>query len=407
MLFSQPMSINSSAFIGRIPPFTLLSLLPQKPTILSANETDALHHMAVMELDLTACHPSSLVDRLNAMPALKTSAAFFTFLRANLAIPPTEMASAFSTPLMEPTKHISLPAVVGKDVRSKNDISGSAGAAKSSRGFTTAAATSLDDIPPLSLGILTTRADKVDALKLVTDSIAQQRQVASRSLVFHPLNLTGFAVALGIAYQLTAHRDLGTQMTLLSGITMTYLLGIRFWSSKYIYIAEALGWDWLQGNTGGSQVAAEDTVIGARYGEEMIGALVLHMEPSAPSQAVSSMAAASTDPVPASRKKTRSSNNSSSGNAHHLKGGHGVIRAWTTKLRYRRRGIGGDLLAEAVRVTWERCGKDAVVGFAKEHANSSLVLPGLYNGPFRANGRLAIQTLEKVQADMDGSKRKR
>lgn len=82
------MSIVSSAPIGRIPPLTLLSLLPQKPTILSANETDASHHMAaVMELDLTACHPNSLVDRLNAMPALKTSAGkIFFFLLLYIVI---------------------------------------------------------------------------------------------------------------------------------------------------------------------------------------------------------------------------------------------------------------------------------------------------------------------------------
>lgn len=35
---------------------------------------EAPHHMAIRELDLSAYHPNPLVDRVNAMPGLKTSA---------------------------------------------------------------------------------------------------------------------------------------------------------------------------------------------------------------------------------------------------------------------------------------------------------------------------------------------
>lgn len=83
MLFARP-SLAYSAFESRSPPSFALQLLNPKPGVVSTNEIDASHHMAaVMELDLTACHPNSLVDRLNAMPALKTSAgkkAFFLFV---------------------------------------------------------------------------------------------------------------------------------------------------------------------------------------------------------------------------------------------------------------------------------------------------------------------------------------
>jgi len=34
---------------------------------------DASHHMGVRELDLRACHPNSLTERINAVPGLKTS----------------------------------------------------------------------------------------------------------------------------------------------------------------------------------------------------------------------------------------------------------------------------------------------------------------------------------------------
>lgn len=40
-----------------------------------SNERDASHHMAAfMEVDLRTCQPDTLVDRINAVPALKTSA---------------------------------------------------------------------------------------------------------------------------------------------------------------------------------------------------------------------------------------------------------------------------------------------------------------------------------------------
>jgi len=90
-----------------------------------------------------------------------------------------------------------------------------------------------------------------------------------------------------------------------------------------------------------------------------------------------------------------------------LRGGRGVIRAWTTKLRYRGRGIGGDMLHEAVRITREKCGKDAEVGFAKEHANSEMILPSMFNGRFRKGEMRAARALEKVLALREGGKRKK
>ncbi len=93
--------------------------------------------------------------------------------------------------------------------------------------------------------------------------------------------------------------------------------------------------------------------------------------------------------------------------AANLKGGKGVIRAWTTRLRYRGKGLGGDLLREAVRITKERCGRDAEVGFAREHANSTMVLPEMFNGTFRRSEMRAARALEAVLADFEGGRRKR
>lgn len=239
----------------------------------------------------------------------------------------------------------------------------------------------LDDIPPLSLDILTTDDDKIDALRLVADSVAQQRQQASFTLVKHPVLLGSLGVLLGGVYQYAfIHRgqDFGTALMLASGLIMTYLVAIRFVASGYIQAAEALRWDWLVAEDG-----EEDVVIGTRFGQDLIGALVLRLEPN---------------PALAGKKKNRSLS---------LKGGKGVIRAWTTKLRYRGQGVGEDMLREAVRVTRERCGKDAEIGFAKEHANSTKVLPEVFNGVFRRQEMRAARTLEEVVAGVDKEKRKR
>ncbi|XDG09429.1 hypothetical protein ABKA04_009044 [Annulohypoxylon sp. FPYF3050] len=237
-----------------------------------------------------------------------------------------------------------------------------------------------DDLPPLSVGILDTELDKVDALNLVTDSIAQQRQSASYHLVFHPYLLAALSVALGIAYQWSwrTKRDLGLALMVHSGVVMTYLLAIRYFTGQYIQVAENMKWNWMV-----SEDNEEDTVIGVRFGKDLIGALVLRLEPN---------------PSLAGKKRSRNSV---------LRGGKGVIRAWTVKLRYRNKGVGVDMLHEAVKITREKCGKDAEIGFAKEHANSTMVLPEVFNGPFRKDEQRAAKTLEKVLSEWEGSKRRR
>ncbi|OIW31981.1 hypothetical protein CONLIGDRAFT_652839 [Coniochaeta ligniaria NRRL 30616] len=338
----------------------------------------------ITELDLSTCHPNSLANRINAVPGLKSSTAFFTFLRANLVLPPSAMSSNVSTPYLEPTSHAALappsPSPLATHVlRATNS-------APSSRASTTNNSNNDDaDIPPLSLDILTAKDDKISALKLVADSIAQQRQQASLNLVFHPLCLAILAALLAGAYQIAwvrRDRDLGTLLTLASGAVMSYLVAIRYAAGPYIQLAEQLQWSFLLSEDG-----EEDIVLGSKYGNEVIGTLVLRLEPSGHHAGGGS-----------GKKKSRSAA---------LKGGKGVIRAWTTRLRYRGKGLGGDLLREAVRITKERCGRDAEVGFAKEHANSHMVLPEMFNGPFRKTEMKAARALEAVLADWEGGRRKR
>jgi ribosomal protein S18 acetylase RimI-like enzyme len=235
-----------------------------------------------------------------------------------------------------------------------------------------------DDLPPLSCGILSSEIDKIDALNLVTDSIAQQRQTSSFYLVFHPYLLPALLAALGAAFQYSwrMKRDIGLAMMLHSGVIMTYLLAIRYLTGRYVSVAEDMRWDWLLNEDGD-----EDTIIGVRFGKEIIGALMLRLEASSNHTG---------------KKRTRASA---------LKGGKGVIRAWTVKLRYRGKGVGADMLQEAVKVTKEKCGRDAAVGFAKEHANSADVLPEVLNGQMRKHEQRAAKALERVVFEWEDARR--
>lgn len=239
-----------------------------------------------------------------------------------------------------------------------------------------------DDLPPLEIGVLREDADKLDAFNLVTDSVAQQRQLASLYLVFHPLLLALLAASLGAAFQYSwrIRQDLGMALMLHSGVVMTYLLGIRYFTGQYVHMAEEMNWRWLVSEDTGD----EDTIIGVRFGQVLVGALVLRLERPPSSAAL--------------KKRTRASA---------LKGGKGVIRAWTVMLRYRGKGVGSDLLHEAVKVTREKCGRDAAVGFAKEHANSVMVVPEMFNRQFRKDEQRAIKALEKMVTEWEGSRRKR
>ncbi|KAI1632264.1 hypothetical protein F4809DRAFT_628562 [Biscogniauxia mediterranea] len=325
------------------------------------------------ELDLNAyCSGhASMIQRMNAVPGLKTSTTFFTFLRANLVVNP----SAVSTPNMEPT---SSPMLLPPSPSPLVTVDPPTDPVP-------------DDLPPLSTSVLESKTDKVDALNLVADSIAQQRQTAAFHLIFHPYLLGLLAVGLGIAYQYSwrVKRDLGTALLTHSAVVMIYLLAIRYCTGQYIQVAEGLRWSWLEPDDGGGS-GEEDTVIGVRFGQDLIGALVLRLEPRHGS---GSGAAALT-----SRRR---------GRASFLRGGKGVIRAWTVKLKYRGKGVGADLLHEAVRATRERCGRDAAVGFALEHANSAPVLPEIFNAPLRRSERRAAKALENVLSEWEGSRRRR
>ncbi|KAI9694060.1 MAG: hypothetical protein M1822_003331 [Bathelium mastoideum] len=249
----------------------------------------------------------------------------------------------------------------------------------------------LADVPPLTTCLATTSDDKLAALKLVADSVAQQRQFASRVLIFHPLNLAVFAVILGIVAQLVFKyrssgdagwfgADAALVGTTWAGVAMAALVGVRIVTGKYLDEAETIKWDFVGGmptenanggvvqngshvrNRSGSGPNAKDVLI-SKFGNEVIGALVLEWVVG-------------------------------EGKMRRKKVGRGSIRAWTVKLRYRGKGVGTGLLEEAAKLVEERGGDG--IEFNEEHANSKRFLWQVYNSAFETREQKGRDLLDSI-----------
>ncbi|UKZ49703.1 hypothetical protein TrVGV298_003951 [Trichoderma virens] len=226
----------------------------------------------------------------------------------------------------------------------------------------------LTGAPPLSYRVVTRDQEKQDALHLVADSIAQQRQTASAAIILNPLCIAGlFAMCAG-AYHQYQHAGVGTLLTMLSGTIILYLSFVRFYTSNYIQLAEDFRWkDFITGPDG-----KEDTVIAAVYGEDIIGTVVLRLEG---------------DEI----NKKKKGAVQPSGTV-----GRGIIRAWTTRMRYRGKGVGSDLLHYAVQTTNRAFGPTASVEFDPNHPNSKHHIPDMFLRTFKKRQQRAEKALRQA-----------
>jgi len=239
----------------------------------------------------------------------------------------------------------------------------------------------LKDIPPLTTYPATTEEDQIEALRLIADSIAQQRQSASKALIFHPINGSLFVGLLAIITRLLYHGRRSDMMlvgTTWSGILMAGLVSVRLFTGKYLFMAEETGtWGWLGKDV--EEGAEKDSVIVSVFGEEVIGALVLRL------------VSADEDETGGKRRSKRDRRQK------------GVIRAWTVKRRYRGKGIGTGLLEEAVKCALEKGCEE--IEFADDHANSGRVLWPMFNGRFDRGERRGREKLKQVWVEMEGEKK--
>lgn len=189
-------------------------------------------------------------------------------------------------------------------------------------------------LPTLTTYATTTNAQKVAALRLIADSIAQQRQAASRALISHPLPLAFVFLLLALLAQ---YVSLPLMFTTGAGIVMSLLVAVRGATGGYLVAAEEIGWKWLDdGNSGeddggkGKGRGGDETIVLVTvWGEEIIGTLAMRV---------------------LKREK------------------RALVRAWTVGLKYRGKGVGKGLLEEGVQLAMTGRGCKGVE-FEEKHAS--------------------------------------
>ncbi|RMZ76012.1 hypothetical protein DV738_g5161, partial [Chaetothyriales sp. CBS 135597] len=348
----------------------------------------------------------------NKIPGFRTSAAFLTTLRANLAID-IELDSAPSSQVNTPdslrpvnlsSSTGSLPPPSPLGCHESNEMS--APSSDENAGVTTTSSP-LDGIPSLVTKLAVSEDDKVDALKLVADSVAQQRQYGSSAMIFHPITAAALVAIVGITYAKLykgSQADWAVVGTTVAGALMASLITIRYFTRGYIEEAERVGtWKWLDEGRGGSGpdqadiAGKEDEILLTRYGQEAVGALIMRgvrLLPASGSGSGSGSVAKRSN----SKKSRRHQNGASSHGGSRGVPFTGLIRGFSTTNRYRRKGIGTELLEEAIKICQDKGwqGPD----FAADHANSARFLPlRTYDGPFEKRDRDARRLLERVKAE--------
>jgi GNAT superfamily N-acetyltransferase len=245
----------------------------------------------------------------------------------------------------------------------------------------------LADVPELLTKPATTDDDKIDSLKLLADSVAQMRQQASKAMIFHPLTVGILLPLIAIAGQWQYD---GTSASLAlvgvtaAGLFMAVLITVRWAVSGYIELAEQVGtWKWLEGVKEGEGDKVEDVVLLEKYGEEAVGTVVIR--------------GLRDDSASLRKNGRRQGSGGGKGNVR------AVIRGWSVKRRYRRKGLGTGLLEEAVKVCQEKGWTGP--SFADEHANSGRTLWTLFNGAMESREKKARALLEKVIKEQGGSEK--
>ncbi|OJI89740.1 hypothetical protein ASPTUDRAFT_195262 [Aspergillus tubingensis CBS 134.48] len=305
---------------------------------------------------------------------------------------------------------------------------------------------------PLTTSITTTESDQIASLHLIADSIAQQRQLAARSMLTHPAMLSCLTFSLVITYFFT--RALSTTTTtggdntwpFLLLITwpaciMVYLLAAAHTTHPYLEKAGRTGtWVWLRrGGTrykhrrreqspspsrpASSSTSSSTSKVGdntrvqkdhhnaekheedekeegdimlvTKYQNRVIGTLVLRIIHTEEELWGHVRDAAVRDQLYQYQQQYTPST-PGTGSCQPLVG---VIRAWTVQQHLRGIGVGKNLLQDAVRICRERGVKGPV--FSDCHANEVLGLPVVCNGELVRRERWAREVLERVKREVD------
>lgn len=183
-------------------------------------------------------------------------------------------------------------------------------------------------VPELQTYMAKSDEDRHDALKLVADSVAQMRQTANQTLIFHPLNsaLVVGIISLIARYMYDSRHDLTLVGTTCAGLLMCSLAACRMLTQSYLFAAEGINWEWL----------GDADMIVTKFGDEVIGTVVIEWVSGE------------------SRQKRK-------------KAWRGEIRAWTVRLKYRKKGVGSALLEDAIKEAKKKGAES--IEFADDHAS--------------------------------------
>ncbi|KAJ5691922.1 hypothetical protein N7462_001345 [Penicillium macrosclerotiorum] len=256
--------------------------------------------------------------------------------------------------------------------------------------------------------------DLKDAIRLIADSVAQQRQMAARAVLFHPAIWMLFAIIAVVIFYSDRIEQLdrlqpylntmdNTTCFLISiGVLMTFAHAVQWRLHGYIDAAEAKTINWLfsldDGDTvvsvssgRGQQVEKRYIGVGKRdivlvirneatTGESgLIGTLVIRVEPINESDRAEDKTGKERDkaavlPLVAPEKC------------------RAIIRAWTIQQDRRSRGLGSCLVEDTVAL----CASYGWHGpeFAPDHANALRILPRMFNQSMDRTEEYARKTLE-------------
>lgn len=247
-----------------------------------------------------------------------------------------------------------------------------------------------DGLPILKTFSAETDELRAEALHIIADSVAQQRNVGSQSLIYHPVSFVILAIAIAALKKIyTDDGEINWVMICTTGVgvIMSLLGGVRLMLGPYIFEAERVGtWKWMnEGRSAedeeenGFRVLGErDEILMTQFGDEYIGAIVFRaIQPITPPAS------------PNANKRTRRAQSLSKTNNKM------VIRAWSVKQKYRRKEVGSALLEDAIKFGMEKGWTTEGVEFAEDHANHKRVLPKMFNGALDRFTDIALKTLNK------------
>ncbi|KGQ01770.1 hypothetical protein PAAG_11491 [Paracoccidioides lutzii Pb01] len=333
------------------------------------------------------------------VPGLRILLAFLSSLRTNIQIstsnedlsPPSPPIPVINTPdLLKPIPPIltetnpylnpAFSAPNGTQYPSQNPQSSTAKYASSKE-----SSSQPPHSPTLAIFTATKEADILSALRLVSDSVAQQRQIAIKSIISHPaiqaLSIITFLTIAKLLYT-GSPSDLVLMLTLWTLAGLFALLAIRYMVRGYSALAEHVGnWSWLSASSVNGISHRRDEILVTKCGEDIIAVLVLRIAKTVNS----------TDTV---CLRPRFSRRKSSARWT------GIIRAWSVRQSDRHQGVGRKLLEEAVAYCRLRTLDGPI--FADDHANAALMLPNVFNVKFREHERWAWGFLEAVILEQSG-----